>query len=91
MVLIIKSKIAALALTAALITGLCPMGAYAEHGAPNVSADDFVDADDGENPFALPDGVTMTGTLTLPETLLPGQWRPLTEAEVNTLRRECGL
>ena len=31
------------------------------------------------------------GTLTLPETLLPGQWRPLTEAEVNTLRRKCGL
>ena len=31
------------------------------------------------------------GALTLPETLLPGQWRPLTEAEVNTLRRECGL
>ena len=38
MVLIIKSKIAALVLTAALITGLCPMGAYAEQGAPNVSA-----------------------------------------------------
>lgn len=31
------------------------------------------------------------GALTLPETLLPGQWRPLTETEVNTLRRECGL
>ena len=31
------------------------------------------------------------GALTLPETLLPGQWRPLTEAEVNTLRRKCGL
>ena len=31
------------------------------------------------------------GALTLPETLLPGQWRPLTESEVNTLRRECGL
>lgn len=31
------------------------------------------------------------GALTLPETLLPGQWRPLTEAEVNTLRRECRL
>ena len=38
MVLIIKSKIAALVLTATLITGLCPMGAYAEQGAPNVSA-----------------------------------------------------
>ena len=31
------------------------------------------------------------GTLTLPETLLPGQWRPLTEPEINTLRQECGL
>ena len=36
--LIIKSKIAALVLTAALVTGLCPMGAYAEQSAPNVSA-----------------------------------------------------
>lgn len=31
------------------------------------------------------------GALTLPEALPPGQWRPLTETEVNTLRRECGL
>ena len=36
--LIIKSKIAALVLTAALITGFCPTGAYAAQSAPNVSA-----------------------------------------------------
>ncbi len=33
------------------------------------------------------------GALSLPEDLLPGRWRPLTEAEVNTLRRnvDCDL
>ena len=31
------------------------------------------------------------GPLTLPETLLPGQWRELTDSETAALRRECGL
>ncbi len=31
------------------------------------------------------------GPLTLPETLLPGQWRELTDSEAAALRRECGL
>ena len=40
---------------------------------------------------ALQSGAAGCLTAKTPETLLPGQWRPLTEAEVNTLRRECGL
>ncbi len=31
------------------------------------------------------------GPLSLPEALLPGQWRPLTEEETASLRRNCGL
>ena len=31
------------------------------------------------------------GTLSLPEDLLPGQWRPLTEEETAALRQNCGL